>query len=383
MKFLHTGDLHLGKTLNEFSLLADQEFFLEQIITMAKENAVDAVILAGDIYDRSIPSTDAVLLLDRFLVALTSAKIKVLMISGNHDSAERVSFVGNILEKQGLFIAGSLEDFTECKKPKCVRLEDAYGEVAFVLLPFIRPATVGAQTSREAVQLLLEGMELPCERKVLVTHFFVTDGDRLPELSDSETSVHVGGLDQVEAALFADFDYTALGHIHKPQQIGSKPVYYAGTPMKYSFSEVHQTKSIQLITMEEKGKVTVQKIPFKLHHDLRKIKGKLEELISPEIVAAGNNEDFLQVMLTDEEELIDPMGTLRSVYPNVCQIFYEKNEMTGTLGEPTLSVRNASILELFEEFYLSVRGSELPRERALLVELLAKEAQELQEGGSL
>jgi len=376
MKFLHTGDLHIGKMLNEFSLLADQEYFLKQIITIAKEKKVDAIAIAGDIYDRSIPSTESVSLLNRFLVELFLEKIKVLMISGNHDSSERISFAGDILEKQELYIAGDLYSEEADPKPKCITLNDEFGTIDFVLLPFVKPATVGAASSREAVKILLERAETTAGRKVLVTHFFVTDGDRLPELSDSETSVHVGGLDNVEAALFSGYDYTALGHIHKPQQIGTRPVYYAGTPMKYSFSECFQTKSIQLVTMEEKGKLSVEKIPLRYLHDLRKIKGKLEELIAPEIVAAGDCEDYIQAILTDEEELIDPMGTLRSVYPNVMQILYDKNELSDSDFASNLTIRKASILELFQEFYEDIRGIELPQDRAVIVEALAKEAQE-------
>jgi len=371
MKFLHTGDLHIGKSLNEFSLLEDQAFFLNQIIELSMKQQVDAVILAGDIYDRSIPSTEAVSLLDHFLVELTKKKIKVLMISGNHDSSERVSFAGDILEKQQVYIAGCIEE-----QPKCIPLEDAYGTIDFVLLPFVRPANVGTSNSREAVQKLLSNVKTQSERKVLVTHYFVTDHDRLPELSDSETTVHVGGIDNVEASLFDGYDYTALGHIHKPQQIGNKPIYYAGTPMKYSFSEVYQTKTVQVVTMKEPGNLTVEVIPIPLLHDFRKIKGKLEELISPEIVAMSDPTDYLQVTLTDEDELIDPMGTLRSVYPNVCQILFEKNDLSTQEKEFEALIRNASIPELFSEFYEYVRGSKLPEDREELIRILEKEALE-------
>ena len=371
MKFLHTGDLHIGKSLNEFSLLEDQAFFLDQIIEITMQQKVDAVVLAGDIYDRSIPSTEAVSLLDRFLVNLAEKNIKVLMISGNHDSSERVSFAGDILDKQGIYIAGSIEE-----QPKTVTLKDTFGTIDFVLLPFVRPANVGTTNSREAVFKLLSNASTQSERKVLVTHFFVTDQDRLPELSDSETTVHVGGLDHVEASLFTGYDYTALGHIHKPQQIGDRPVYYAGTPMKYSFSEVHQTKSVQIVTFNEPGNLSVEKMEIPLLHDFRKIKGKLEELIAPETVSLADPQGYLQVTLTDEDELIDPMGTLRSVYPNVCQILFEKNDLSEREIEFEAKVRNASIPELFAEFYEYVRGSELPEDRKDLIRILEKEAQE-------
>ena len=237
MRFLHTSDLHIGKTVHEFSMLAEQRHILEQIEEMAIKEAVDAVVIAGDVYDRSIPSTDAVNILDRFLTNLFKADIKVIMISGNHDSPDRVGFADKILEKQGLYIGS-----TALEELKTVKFEDSYGEVTFVLLPFVKPAVVGADDSQEAVDLILEkngydGSVALSGRSVLVTHFFVTGTKgEMPELSDSETTVNVGGLEQVSADSFKAFDYVALGHIHKPQQVAGGSCYYAGSPLKYSFS---------------------------------------------------------------------------------------------------------------------------------------------------
>lgn len=369
MKFIHTGDLHIGKTVHEFSMLTEQRCFLGQIVELAVKEKVDAVVIAGDVYDRSIPSTDAVNVLDEFLTDLTGRGIKVLLISGNHDSPERVGFADKILEKQGLYIAGTVEEYL-----KQVRFADSYGEVCFVLLPFTKPAVVGATSSREAVELLLrqngfdKGWNKSLKsRHVLVTHFFVTGaGGKQPELSDSETGVNVGGLEQVPADLFEGFDYVALGHIHKPQQIGVGNCYYAGSPLKYSFSECNQIKGVNLVTLEEK--VTVKTIPLQPQHQMRKIRGKLNELMKPEIVEAAPFDDYIQAILTDEEELIDPIGTLRSVYPNVMQIILEKNEKKSDADyETCFRLQGKSTLELFREFYELVREIPMDEKREQIV----------------
>lgn len=380
MKFLHTSDLHIGKSVHEFSMIVEQRHVLGQIVEIAVKEKVDAVVIAGDVYDRSIPSTDAVNLLDGFLTSMTDKGIKVILISGNHDSPERVGFADKILEKQGLYIGGSIEETL-----KQVKFKDAYGEVNFVLLPFTKPAAIGTTTSQEAVELLLEqngygkgwgekgrtakansGKEQR-KRYVLVTHFFVTGvGGEQPELSDSETTVNVGGLEQVHADVFEGFDYVALGHIHKPQKIGTGNCYYAGSPLKYSFSECNQIKGVNLVTME--SEVTVQTIPLAPIHEMRKIKGKLNELIKPEVVCEASRDDYIQAILTDEEELIDPIGTLRSVYPNVMQIQLAKNEQrSDTLYETKLNVQGKTTMELFKEFYELVKEEPLDERREQIV----------------
>lgn len=389
MKFLHTGDLHIGKTVHEFSMLEEQRHILAQIIEIAKREAVDAVVIAGDVYDRSIPSTDAVNLLDDFLTRLTGSGIKVFLISGNHDSPERVGFADKILEKQGLYIGGRVEE-----PLKQVTLQDAWGEVTFVLLPFTKPAVVGAGSSREAVQLLLnnngygadwaESMRKSKEKRkgkcmekrhVLITHFFVTGADgQMPELSDSETAVNVGGLEQVPAALFAGFDYVALGHIHKPQRISEGNCYYAGSPLKYSFSECRQTKGVRLVTMEEE--IHVQSIPLTPIHEMRTVQGTLAALMSPDVIQAADCEDYIQAVLTDEEELLDPIGVLRSVYPNIMQIQLAKNERKSSENyETSLRVQGKSTLELFREFYALVKEEPLDERREQIVKECLKQAE--------
>ncbi|MDD3204573.1 MAG: exonuclease SbcCD subunit D [Lachnospiraceae bacterium] len=361
MKFLHTGDLHIGKTVNEFSLIEDQRYFLKQIAALAAAEKVDAVVIAGDVYDRSIPSAEAVTVLDEFLSELIALRVPVLMISGNHDSPERVGFADAILEKQGLYIASTPE-----KGAKKVTLSDAYGTVHFLLMPYVKPAVMEARNNQEAVEKMLQQFQEPDlskERNVLVTHYFVTNAGLPPEVSDSETTVNVGGLDNVEAETFRGFDYVALGHIHKPQQIGDRPVYYSGTPIKYSFSEVNQEKGINLITLGEKGCCTVERREIKPLHDMRKITGHLEELIKPEIVSLAEQEDYIQATLLNEEELIDPIGTLRSVYPNTMQLILKKNEIAGTSIDVGNIQRSKSMLELYKDFYEIVREEELKDER--------------------
>lgn len=371
MKFLHTGDLHIGKIVNDFSMLEDQRHILQEIVGIAKTEAVDAVVIAGDVYDRSIPSTDAVNLLDHFLTQLMEEGIRVLMISGNHDSPERVGFANKILEKQGLYIGGSIEGGLTR-----VEFEDASRTVTFLLLPFVKPAAQGAGNSQEAVEKLLSenGFEkgwretLPKDnRYVLVTHFFVAgNGGRLPELSDSETLLYVGGLDQVAAETFDGFDYVALGHIHKPQKMGKGACYYAGSPLKYSFSECDQVKGVNLVTIGETTEV--RKVELKPRREMRKIKGTLNALIQPEIVESAPKEDYIQATLTDKEELIDPIGVLRSVYPNVMQIQLEKDEPhDGDMYETKSNVKGKSTLELFHEFYELVKGETLDTRREKIV----------------
>lgn len=376
MKFLHTADLHIGKVINDVSMLEDQRHILKQILETARSRKADALILAGDIYDRAIPPAEAVVMLGEFLQEAADAGIQVLLISGNHDSPERIGFAGGILEKQGISIAGVYQG-----ELKQVRLKDEYGEVVFVLMPFVKPAQAGVRTSAEAVAKMLEALQNGSKsdknrRSVLVTHYFVTDQGREPELSDAETTIHVGGLDNVEVSLFEGFDYVALGHIHKPQQIGNGPVYYAGASLGYSFSEAGQTKYVNLVEMGKKGQVSVEKIPLSPLHELRRIRGKIADLMKSEIVAAADCMDYIQAELTDGEELIDPIGTLRTVYPNIMQIVLAKNERReGGEYAVRLEERKKSIPELFRGFYTMIRGEEPDERRMELIEDVAKEAE--------
>lgn len=372
MKLLHTSDLHIGKIINEVSMLNDQEYILKQILDIAVKEQVLGIIIAGDIYDRSIPSTDAVNLLNWFFNELTERNITIFAISGNHDSAERVGFAQQILEKQGLYIG---TDATE--ELKRITLKDHFGQVSIVLLPFVKPGIVGEGNSQEAVRKLLQNAKLEEQsgkppKQILVTHFFVTGcmGEQ-PELSDSETSTQVGGIDQVSAELFDEFDYVALGHIHKPQQISNRPIYYAGAPLAYSFSEANHSKSVNLITIEEE--VSVTKIPLNPLHELRIIKGNLKDLTRSEIVQGANFQDYIKAVLTDREELMDPISSLRSVYPNIMQIQIDRKEVNEDVFKPDFYVQSRTTEELFYEFYEFVKGEQIEEVRRKIVEDILKE----------
>ena len=378
MKFLHTADLHIGKRIFERSLIEDQSYILDSIYQIALEERVDAVVIAGDIYDRAIPSAEAVVLLDHFLTRLTERRIPVIAIAGNHDSAERISFADRILENQGLYISGTVRESL-----KTVTLRYDYGPVNFVCMPFVRPSAVGACDSKGAVEEILgrHPVNLSAnQRNVLVTHFFVTgENGEAPETSDSETDLQVGGLDCVPVTLFQNFDYVALGHIHKPQHIGKGHAYYAGSPLKYSFGEAKWEKSVNLVELARPGNVTVRKVPLTPLRDMRVIRGNLRDLMRPERIAAEGERirDYLQADLTDTEELIDPMGTLRSVYPNVLFIRMEKNlgnEDTEYVSR--LSGQRKSPVQLFEDFYEMLRGEPLDEKRLKIAREAYKEAEE-------
>ena len=374
MKFLHLSDLHIGKIVNDFSMLEDQKFILDQIIRLAQTRKADAVLLAGDIYDRAIPSGEAVLLLDNFLTALAESGIKVYMISGNHDSAERISFGEAVFAKEDIYIGGVYKGALPVFFQK-----DEWGEVEFVLLPFMKPAQADTSTSQEAVAKLLEAYEKERiaakreGRRVLITHYFITDAGREPELSDSETTVHVGGLDQVDAGLFQGFDYVALGHIHKRQQIGEKPVYYAGSPLKYSFGETLQTKSVYWVELDEKGLAKVEMCPLRPMREMRKVKGSLNEIMENALSEGPARDDYIQAILTDKEELIDPMGTLRSVYPNIMQIVKEDFEPEVRDGVTRKMIQKKEPLVLFEEFFQLVRGEAMSEEERKVMEQIVRE----------
>lgn len=383
MKFLHTGDLHIGKRIFELSMLEDQKFILNQMFDIAVREQIDALLIAGDVYDRAVPSTEAVELLDDFLTRFIEAGIPVVMISGNHDSPERVAFADRILEKRGLYIAG-----TYSEPLKTVDFEDEYGSVTVVCMPFVKPAVVGATSATEAAEQMLSKFSKPLDenrrldgnrRQVLLTHFFVTgEKGEVPELSDSETDVNVGGLDNVPSRLFRDFDYVALGHIHRPQKIGNGNVYYAGAPLKYSFGEALNEKAVNLVELGEPGTVKVHKIPLKPLHEMRCMKGKLQELMDRQVqdLLGDGREDYIQATLTDTEELIDPIGTLRSVYSNVLQILLEKNRVdVGAEYESSIHTVKKSTEELFGEFYEMLKGEPMDEIRQAVVQEAAASAE--------
>ncbi len=412
MKFIHTSDLHIGRNMHGFDLLEDQRHILVQILKIAKEEAADGILLAGDIYDRAVPSAGAVRLFDWFLTALYEEGIPCYIISGNHDSGERLSFAGKILEQKNIYIGSSWEQGL-----MCVRREDEYGELCIWLLPFLRPAAVRAMreaqeisgreqegstaaadreaageakpeasesrrlalpTAQEAVEYMLSTVRPdPGVRNILVTHYFVTDGEHMPEVSDSENTLSMGGIDCVTADVFADFDYTALGHLHGPQKIGKGQVWYAGSPLKYSSSEALQEKGVWVVELKEKGNVAVRQRPLFPLHDVRRIRGSLKELMGEEVRSLADPEDYVFVSLTDEEELLDPMTALRGVYPNVCELLLEKNLAAGTMEKETADLADVkSDEELFGEFYRKVTGRELDEEHLQIARWMMEQAKE-------
>ena len=354
MKLIHLSDLHLGKRVNEFSMIEDQKYILDEILRIIDKEEPDGILLAGDLYDRPVPSAEAVQLFDSFLTRLAKRKLPVYAISGNHDSAERIAFGAHIMSSSGICMSPVYDGKTA---KYC--LMDSYGEVWIHLLPFIRPSVVrhalsgeeGAEeirTYQEAVQAAVEHMEIEKDkRNVLVAHQFAVGA-----VSCDSEEITVGGIDQIEVSVFSDFDYVALGHIHSPQNVGSPKIRYCGTPLKYSFSESGQQKSVTVVELLEKGNLEVREIPLKPLRDMRKLKGTYMEITSLSSYQDTNTEDYVQITLTDEEDIVDGMQKLRTIYPNLMRLEYdnrrtrENQEITGTEA-----VKKKSELEYFEEFF--------------------------------
>ncbi len=362
MKLIHLSDLHLGKRVNEFSMLEDQKYILTRCINIMDEERPDAVILAGDIYDKSVPSAEAVLLFDDFLVRLAKRGLQVFVISGNHDSPERIAFASRLLDAGGVHLSpvygGKIEP---------IPLQDAFGTVNFFLLPFIKPAHVRRffpaeeiSSYTDAVRAAIGNMELnPQERNVLVTHQFVTGAVR----SESEEST-VGGADNVDACVFEAFDYVALGHIHGPQNIDSEKIRYCGTPLKYSFSEARHEKSVTVVELEEKGSLRVRTVPLVPRRDLREIRGSYMEVTARENYAGTNTDDYLHITLTDEEDIPDAVGKLRAIYPNLMKLDYDNlRTRTQTVIDGAEDVERKSPLELFGELYEKQNGAAMSEEQ--------------------
>lgn len=350
MRLIHLSDLHIGKRVNEFSMIEDQRYILGQILEIVREEQSDGVILAGDIYDKAVPPAEAVTVFDEFLNGLAELDVRVFVISGNHDSAERLNFGARLLRGRGIFLNSVYEGDVEP-----VRLEDEYGEVCVFLLPFVKPAIVRHVFEEEeigsyedAVRVAVAHMDVePEKRNVLVAHQFVTGASRC----ESE-ELAVGGVDQVDAAVFGDFDYVALGHLHSPQKVGRESVRYCGTPLKYSFSEAEQEKSVTVVELREKGNVEIRKVPLSPLRDMRKLRGSYMEVTKREFYQDMNVEDYLQVTLTDEEDVLDGMQKLRTIYPNLMRLEYDnKRTRENRAVEGAVNVEEKSEMELFEEFY--------------------------------
>ena len=350
MKLIHLSDLHIGKRVNEVSMIEDQEYILSQILEQTDRIQPDAVLISGDVYDKSVPSAEAVTLFDNFLFALAERKLQVLIISGNHDSAERLAFGGRLMENKGIYLSpvydGSIAPIT---------LNDEYGSVSFWMLPFIKPAHVKRfypeetiESYTDACRVAVQNMHLdPTQRNVLLTHQFVTGS----ATCDSE-EISVGGTDNVDAAVFEDFDYVALGHIHGPQNIGSERIRYCGTPLKYSFSESNHKKSITVVELGEKGTFHLETVPLIPKHDMRQIRGSYEEITARSFYQDTAVDDYLQITLTDEEDVPEAVSRLRVIYPNLMKLAYDNTRTrSASVVDGALDVQKKSQLQLFSELY--------------------------------
>ena len=350
MKLIHLSDLHIGKRVNEFSMIEDQEYILLQILQIIDEEKPQAVLIAGDVYDKSIPSGEAVTLFDDFLCRLAARKLPVLIISGNHDSPERLAFGNRLLEQSGVHISPVYDG-----KISPITLTDEHGPVDFWLLPFLKPAHVkrfhadeSIESYTDACRVAVEQMGIdPEKRNVLLTHQFVTGASTC----ESE-EFSVGGSDNVDASVFADFDYVALGHIHGPQNIGSNRLRYCGTPLKYSFSEADHRKSVTVVKLGAKGELELQLRPLTPRHDLRQLRGTFEEVTAKSFYENTAVRDYLHIILTDEEDIPEAIGKLRVIYPNLMKLSYDNTRTrTDQVIEGPENVARKSPLELFDELY--------------------------------
>ena len=361
MRFLHLSDLHIGKRLNEFSLLEDQAYILGQILEITKSEQPDGVLIAGDVYDKAAPSAEAVGLFDDFLTRLSRSGTAVFLISGNHDSPERIAYGSRILDRCRIYLSPLYEGKTEP-----VILKDEIGEVAVYLLPFLKPAMlrrfwpeeeIGSYT--DALRLAVGAMDIdPSRRNILVAHQFVTGASRC----ESE-EVTIGGLDNVDASVFAAFDYVALGHIHSPQSIG-ETIRYCGTPLKYSFSEAGQEKSVTVVELSEKGSLQLRTIPLKPLHDLRELRGRYEELTARSFYEGTPTEDYLHIILTDEEDVLGAAEKLRTIYPNLMKLSYDnRRTRSDRVLESASGAEEKSPLELLSELYRLQNNQEMSEEQ--------------------
>ena len=400
MKIIHTGDWHIGKIVNEFSMIDDQRYILNELIKLINLEKPDVLIIAGDIYDRSIPPVEAVDLLNEvFSKILIDNKVKIVAISGNHDSGERVSFGSKILEKEGLYIQGIIED-----EIKSIRIDDEEGNVNFYMIPYVDPAILRRKFNNPEIRNHNDAMKAVInrikpslnenERNIVVTHGYVTykrkddidkDGENLYELadlevSDSERPLSIGGTDLIDSDNFDCFDYVALGHLHGRQKVGREEIRYSGSLMKYSFSEINHKKGVVIIEIDGNKKINIRQEELRPKRNMRIIKGPLYELIKAGLEDCSNREDYIQAILTDEGEIIDPIGKLRSVYPNIMILKREEKKDIGTsLTAASKGYKSKTELELFEEYYDRLGSGEFTEEKKEVIRNVVNEV--FREGG--
>lgn len=363
MRFIHLADLHIGKRVNGFPMLEDQRYILWQMLDRIKESDVDAVMIAGDIYDKPVPSAEAVDLFDDFLVGLTKLGVSVFLISGNHDSAERISYAGRLLRESQVYISPRFEG-----KIRPIPVTDEYGTVNVYLIPYIHPSLVRnawpdekIDSYEDAMRVLIQRSEVdPDARNLAVVHQFVTAGSHRPEETDSEEK-HVGGLDNVDAASFDAFDYVALGHLHGPQQIGRGTIRYAGSPLKYSFSEEKQKKSMTLAEIKEKGVVSYELLPLEARRNLKTVRGSFETVVSPEFTSGLKREDYYRVILTDENDVPNAISRLRRrFYENLMILEYDNARTSADRRlEAAEGEEEKKPIEILEDLYEMQNGRTL------------------------
>ena len=350
MKLIHLSDLHIGKKINEFSMLKDQQYIFEKIIQIIDGQKIECVLIAGDIYDKSIPSKYAVQLFDDFLTKMAKRNIPIFIISGNHDSAERIAFGSKLMCQSKVYFSPAFEGDI-----KPILLRDEYGEIAVYMLPFIKPAIVkniyeyaDIESYNDAVKIAIEHMDIDKKRRnILVAHQFVTGA----ETSESE-DISVGGIDNVDACVFNDFDYVALGHIHKPQHIYRDTIRYCGTPLKYSFSEAKHKKSVTIVTLKQKQNIMIDTIELIPKRDMCEIKGYYQEVTALNYYQNMNTQNYMHIILKDEQDIADAMAKLRSIYPNIMRLDYDnKRTQNNQIIQTTQNIENKTPLQLLQQFY--------------------------------
>lgn len=362
MKIMHLSDLHIGKKVNEYSMLQDQIYILKEILRIIDNEKVETVIIAGDVYDGSLPPNEALELFDEFLYQLSGRNVNVFVISGNHDSPERISYGGRMMTENKIFLSPVYDG-----NVKPITLNDDYGEVNFYLLPFVRPADIrryfpdeNIENYTDAVKVAIDNMNVDfSERNILVTHQFVTGA----ELSESE-DIMVGGTDNVSGEVFDGFDYVALGHIHREQTVGKDNIRYCGTPLKYSFSEAKNIKSVTILDFNDKGNIEYSKIPLTPLRDMREIRGTYYELTLKSNYESTNTEDYLHITLTDEEDIPDAIGKLRSIYPNIMKLDYDNLRTRGSGTVDAIeNIESKSPFELFADLFKQQNNQDMSEEQ--------------------
>lgn len=378
MKLLHLGDLHIGKSVNDYSMIEDQKYMFHQILTMIDKHKADGVLIAGDVYDKAVPSEEAVGILDGFLCQLAERQVKTYIISGNHDSDERLNFGSTLFETNGIFICSKYEGSLYKQT-----IEDEYGKVNLYLLPFVKASQVRhffpeeeIDTYDQAVRVILEhGNINQTERNILVAHQFVVGSSGEPRLGGSENASvqQVGTVEKIGSDCFDLFDYVALGHIHSPQQVGRDTIRYCGSPLKYSLSEVHSEKSVPMITLGKKGTLDIEYLPLKPLRDMRHLKGKLEQLLDKKNIT--DTDDYIYVTLTDETPIPDAMAIIRQHYPNTMKLDYENSHTKGMeVMDVSKVTREKSFSELISEFYHMMFGCDMGEDEMKILLEAAKEA---------